>query len=165
MKVEQILRECGFETPKHMTVSETGEVMGVRYSDRTKGIYNRGARQGETDHEGIWGAAPGETAAKTVYGHPVIAVDVPKQRQDGSPVTVGDAILSLLDFYEQDSWYGFGGLHDCKETENSWQFRLYAGVPGSPANFAVLGPQEGEPVIYHRIPWIPDNIVESPRWM
>lgn len=161
MKVEAVLRACGFETPK-----ERAEADGdFKYSGRTEGIYNEGVRRGDTDHQGISGAAPGETAKKTVYGQPVVAVEIPKQRQDKSTTTAADAILSLLDFYGENPWYSFGGIHGYKESENGWQFYLYAGAEGNPADFVVPGGTDEEHVIYHRITWIPENRQESPRWI
>ncbi len=164
MKVEEALRECGYDTPKRAKTAEGGTGQ-TEYSGRDEGIYDNGVRQGETDREGISGAVPGGPAKKTVYGHPIITVELPKQRQDGSPATAGDAILSLIDYYGQHPWYSFGGIHGCEETDHTWQFHLYAGVKGSPANFAVPGTAQGEAVIFHRIPWIPDDGAKSPRWI
>ena len=161
MKVEAVLRACGFETPRQ-TDRESGQ---EEYSGRTKGVYDCGIRQGEPDYLGISGADAGSPAVKTVYGHPVADVEIPRLRPDGSLVTVGDAILSLLDFYGENPWYGFGGIHGYEETQDGWRFRLYAGAAGNPADFVVAGRTQQDHVIYHRIPWIPDTKEESPRWM
>jgi len=166
MKVEAALRGCGYETPeKRDTPSGSGGSGNIEYSGRTKGIYSEGVRQGEPDNQGISGVVPGMAASKTVYGQPTIMVEIPKQRQDGSQTTVADAVLSLVDFYKENPWYGFGGIHGYKETDNGWQFCLYAGVKGNPADFVVPGKTEDEHIIYHRIPWVPENRAESPRWI
>ncbi len=151
MKVEQALRACGYQTP--------------RYSTETKGVYDRGVRQGETDHKGLSGVLPGEPASKTVYGYPVIKVEIPKKTGDNRPVTVMEAILTLLDFYRENPWYSFGGIDSYRESESNWQFSLYAGVAGNPANYIVLTDSEEESMIYHRLPWLPDDGDESPRWI
>ena len=164
MKVEEALRECGYDTPKRAGTAEDGTGR-IEYSGSDEGIYHNGVRQGETDQEGISGAVPGGPAKRTVYGHPVITVELPKQRQDGSPATAGDAVLSLIDFYGQHPWYSFGGIHGCEEADHTWKFHLYAGVKGSPANFAAPGTAQEETVIFHRIPWIPDDGAKSPRWI
>lgn len=163
MKTEAALRGCGFETPKR--IKAAGNSKTIEYSGRTEGIFSEGVRQGEPDYLGISGAAPGETAEKTVYGQPVIAIEIPKQKQDGSLVTVADAVLSIVDFYGGNPWYSFGGIHDYEETDKGWQFRLYAGVKGNPADFVVPGRTQKEHTIYHRIPWVPDISTESPRWV
>lgn len=164
MKTEAALRGCGFETPKRIKAENNG-TGNIEYSGRTEGIFNEGVRQGEPDYQGISGAAPGEAAEKNVYGQPVIAIEIPKQKQDGSPVTIADAVLSIVDFYGENPWYSFGGIHDYKETDKGWQFRLYAGVKGNPGDFVVLGKAQKEHTIYHRIPWTPNISGESPRWV
>ncbi len=151
MKTELALRNCGYDTP------------GI--STRTEGVYNRGVREGEPDHQGISGVRPGEPASQTVYGYPVVRAELPKKNEDGSHVTVEEAIVALVNFYGESPWYSFGGIHGYEETRDSWEFLLYAGVTGNPDNYIVLTDSEEESIIYHRIPWIPYDQEKSPRWV
>lgn len=154
MKTEEILRACGLETP-----------WKVRYSDRTEGIYDRGIRQGEPDYEGISGAVPGDAAAKTRYGNPILTIEIPKTTAEGERITAGEAIRALVGFYAENPWYGFGGIHGYKEKRNRWQFVIYAGMDGNPPNVAVPGRTERDHMIFRRIPWLPDDRQKSPRWI
>ncbi len=176
MKVEMALRANEFETPKkrekdqdsNEETSQTesdNETSWSEYSNMIEGVYNRGVRQGEIDYEGLSGVTPGSPATDTIYGHPIVSVEISKIRQDGNPVTVGDAIVSLVDFYGENPWYSFGGIDGYKETEDSWQFQLYAGVIGSPEDFIVLEKKEEDSTIFHRIPWIPEDKKNCPRWI
>lgn len=151
MKVEKALRACGYETP--------------RYSTAAKGVYNRGVRKGESDEQGLSGVNPGEPASETVYGYPVLKIEIPKKRENDQWVTVEEAVLTLLDFYGENPWYSFGGIDGYKERGDNWQFSLYAGVKGNPENYIVLTACEEENTIYHRLPWVPDDTEQCPRWV
>lgn len=151
MQVETALRDCGYETPG--------------YSTETEGSYNRGVRQGEPDEEGLSGVRPGEAAAETVYGYPVVKVELRGTKENGAKVTVEEAIVTLLEFYEEHPWYGYGGIDGYEKSERGWMISLYAGVVGNPDNYIVLADREEESVIYHRLPWIPKKDTDSPRWV
>ncbi|MCI8517881.1 MAG: hypothetical protein HFG75_13615 [Hungatella sp.] len=158
-KTERALRANGYRTP-----SKAGEG-GNQYSDQSGGVYDRGVREGETDREGLSGVRPGEEAVKTVYGYPVVNVEVKKNKSDGTPLTMEEMILSLLDFYARHPWYSFGGVDGYEETADGWRMQMYAGVVGNPDNYIVLAEQEEESTIFHRLPWVPSDSRKSPRWV
>ena len=53
------------------------------------------------------------------------------------PVTTGDVLASLLDFYNTNSMYSYGGIDSIEETADSFVFTVYAGRYGNPSDFFV----------------------------
>lgn len=92
-KVERALRASKKNTPKLYVDGKTD------YSSIYVGIYDAGVREGEKDIYGVSGLTPGEPAVKTVYGSPVLTLEIPKTDGAGVPLKTGDMILSVLDFY------------------------------------------------------------------
>ena len=143
-KAEKALRENGKSTPWQKTSD------GYEYSDVHAGVYDSGVWEGDIDVRGLSGVAPGNPAVRTVYGSPVNRISIAKRKEDQSPLTVGDAIVSVLDYYNQNAFYSFGGIHAVEDTGERYVFSLYAGVSGNPENFMVLGSDPvSDSVIYH----------------
>lgn len=167
-KTERALRANGRRTPKKQSNGKT------IYSSIHAGIYDQGVRKGEPDETGLSGVAPGELAAATVYGAPLVTLEIPALREDGSPVSTGDFILTVLDYYNSNSFYGFGGIHEISvETGGAdgagdiWNVAVYASCPGGTGDFFVPGNDAagGDGTIFHRIPYLPDDSGESPRYV
>lgn len=159
-KVERALRASKKNTPKLYVDGKTD------YSSIYVGIYDAGVREGEKDIYGVSGVTPGEPAVKTVYGSPVLTLEIPKTDGAGVPLKTGDMILSVLDFYNTNAHYNFGGIHSLEETADSYLVTVYAGCIGNPANYIVLGSDlVDDSVIYHRVSYLPDETAESPRYL
>lgn len=109
---------------KH-TPKQTGE-KGPVYSGITQGIFDADA--------------------------PITLLELPKTDADGIPWKTGDVLLSVLDFYNTNSFYSFGGIHELQETADAYLVTLYTGCMGNPDNYMVQGSDpESDSVIYHRI--------------
>ena len=158
-KAERVLRRHAKTTPR---IPGAG---GNAYSSIYTGVFDRGVREGERDVYGVSGVTPGEKAEKTVYGSPVQTIAVPKTK-DGISMTVGDAITSILDFYQTHPYISYGGLDAVHEYSDSFEFTVYAGILGIPENFMVLGSDpEKDSLIFHRAEWLPDNMEMCPRYV
>lgn len=165
MKLEESLRANGYRTPFGEYTDENG-IRKHGYSGRYAGVFDRGVREGEADAYGVSGVTPGDPAAETVYGSPVLKLDLPKIKNDGTPLSVGDAILSMLDFYSEHGFYNYGGIEALEETDTSYIMSLYAGIYGNPRNFLVSAGDNGtESVIYHAASYVPDDTTDCPRWV
>lgn len=159
-KLERALRVNGKRTP-HITSED-----GVDYSSIYVGIYDTGVREGENDPWGVAGGEPGSVANRTVYGSPVIELTVNKTDSTGTPVTVGDILATLLDFYNTNGIYNYGGLDALWEEESGFRVTVYASRVGNPAGFFVpdsVGSDEG--VAYKRVEYLPDDGNQSPRYI
>lgn len=158
-KTENALRRNGKSTPKKCLSDG-----GYGYSGIDAGIFDGGVRAGEPDFNSYSGVAPGRPAAYTVYGSPVLEISIQKVKADGTVLTVGDAILSILDYYNSHPYYSFGGIDAVEETAGGFIFTIYAGVSGNPDNFMVLGSDpEKDSIIYHAVKYIPDDDSLPPR--
>lgn len=158
-KVERILRKHGKATPKRR--EEGGK---ISYSDIRRGIFDRGVRKGEPDQEGISGVKPGEPASDTVYGMPVKTLVMDVEKEDGSFLTVEDAVLSVLDYYNSHPYYSYGGIDAVKKKNGKMLFTIYAGISGNPKYFMVLGTDpEEDSIIFQAVPWLPPDESRSPR--
>lgn len=163
-KVERALRANGKHTPYAFVNGK------IAYSSIHGGIYNEGVRKGERDETGISGVRPGELAADTVYGAPLITLEIPVENEDGSQLSTGDLILTILDYYNSSSFLSYGGIHAVSREEGdgapgSYHVTVYASCNGNPRDFAVLGGSEKGGRIYHRVPYLPDDSLESPRYI
>lgn len=159
-KLERALRANGKNTPR------AGVSGGYDYSSIDTGIYDEGIREGEADIYGISGVEPGQPAAKTMYGAPVITMELSKTDIGGGPIKTGDVLISILDFYNTQSFYSYGGIHAVEENAEKYLITVYAGVLGNPANFQVqINSSEAERVIYHRVPYVPEDEADHPRYM
>lgn len=158
-KIEKALRVNAKGTPKTT-------VGGVGYSSIYAGIYDEGVKVGEPDPEGVSGVTPGELAGRTVYGSPVITIELDKLDDYGQPIKVGDVIASVLDFYNTYAFYSYGGVHGIEDSGTRYHITLYASVYGNPSNFFVMGTDEvTDSSVYHRAEYFPDEAGESPRFV
>ena len=158
-KVEKALRRNGKTTPRSRL--ENG---GYDYSNIYAGVFDSGVREGEPDNYGLSGVKPGEPAAYTVYGSPVQVLKIDKEKEDGSALTVGDAILSVLDYYNSHPYYSYGGIDAVEEDGGQFLFTIYASVDGNPDNFMALGSDaETDSIIFHAVNVLPDDAAEPPR--
>ncbi len=159
-KVEAALRRNGKSTPRSKT---SGKYEG---SSVYAGVFDFGVREGDPDVSGLSGVNPGEPAAYTVYGSPVKKLVLKKQKEDGTALTAGDAILSVLDYYNQNPYYSYGGVDRVEDAGDRFVFTVYAGVSGNPADFMVLGSDPvKDSVIYHAVPYLPEDEKEPPRYV
>lgn len=158
-KVEAILRKNGKLTPKSVIRSGHND-----YSSIYAGVFDSGVRKGDKDMYGLSGVTPGNPAAYTVYGSPIQKVSVVRKREDGTTLTVGDAILTILNQYEDNPYYSFGGIDGVEEIGGDFVFTVYEGISGNPDNFMVLGSDpKMDSIIYHGIKYIPKTALEAPR--
>lgn len=156
-KTEAALRRNRKATPGRK------EAEGILYSSLEEGIFDRGIR---ADAEEQTGKTAGEDGGGTIFGAPVQEIEVKKNGVGGGPITAGEAVVAILDFYNQNPFYSYGGVDGWRETQDSYVFLVYASVAGNPENFMVLGSDpETDSVIYHRVSWIPERTSESPRYI
>ena len=158
-KAERVLRRHGKATPR------TPGAAGNAYSSIYTAVFDRGVREGERDVYGVSGVRPGEKAEKTVYGSPIQTIALSKTK-DGTSITVGDAITSVLDFYHTHPYLSYGGLDAVRESSDEFEFTVYAGISGIPENFMVLGSDpEKDSLIFHRAEWLPEDPAQCPRYI
>lgn len=166
-KTERALRANGKRTPHVINGKKT------IYSGLNAGIYENGVRKGEMDETGISGVSPGEPASVTVYGAPLVSLEVPVFHEDGSPLSTGDFILTILDYYNSNCFYNFGGIHEVSVRAGAdgkgecYDVKVYAFCYGGPGDFIVRGngAEDGDGIIFHRILYLPDDSGESPRYL
>ena len=160
-KTESALRRNGKSTPRSPLSGG-----GYDYSSIYVGVFDSGVREGERDQYGLSGVTPGSPAAYTVYGSPIQKVAIAKQKPDGASLTVGDAILSILNYYDRNPFYSYGGIDAVEDSGNDFIFSVYASVSGNPENFMVLGSDpETDSIIYHLVPYIPADSSLPPRYI
>ena len=160
-KTESALRRNGKSTPRSPLSGG-----GYDYSSIYVGVFDSGVREGERDQYGLSGVTPGSPAAYTVYGSPIQKVAIAKQKPDGASLTVGDAILSTLNYYDNNPFYSYGGIDAVEASGFDYIFTVYAGVVGKPENFMVLGSDpETDSIIYHLVPYIPADSSLPPRYI
>ena len=158
-KVEKALRRNGKSTPR-------SRLKGGRYgySSIREGVFDRGVREGETDSFGLSGVEPGNPAAYTVYGSPVQTLLIEKMKEDGTALTVGDAILSVLDYYDSHPYYSYGGIDAVEEEREHYRFTVYASVDGNPDHFMVLGSDAvTDSIICRAVDYLPADTSRPPR--
>lgn len=161
-KLEAALRQNGKMTPatRHPGISS------YEYSTITSGVYDRGLREGDPDYQGITGVPPGDPAAYPVYGSPVQTVELPKTDEGGLPVTIGGAILSLADYYNTNACYIYGGIDAMEETQDGFRFILYTGVGKLTQTYMAVGSDPvNDSIVYHAVPYIPQDASKCPRWI
>ena len=77
---------------------------------------------------------------------------------------MGDAILSVLDYYNSHPYYSYGGIDAVEEDGGQFLFTIYASVDGNPDNFMALGSDaETDSIIFHAVNVLPDDAAEPPR--
>ena len=158
-KVERALRANGKNTPK---TTSSGK---HEYSNVFVGVYDAGVQKGQPDIYNQTGVGQGNPAAYTVYGSPVMEVQIPKFR-GGKAITIAEAITSLADYYNTHAYYSYGGLDSVREDGDNYVFTVYASVNGVPSDFIVIGSDEvDDSIIFHRTSYVPEVKSESPRYV
>lgn len=158
-KAEKALRSSGKNTPKI-------KYNGTGYSSIYAGVFDAGVREGDIDAYGVSGVAPGSPASRTVYGSPIVTLQINKLDSQDNPIKVGDAILSVLDFYNTNSFYNYGGVHSIEEDSDAYYITVYASQYGNPKTFFASGSDpETDSIIYNRVEYLPDDTDESPRYI
>ena len=154
IKVEAALRRNGKATPSLKSGGTT------RYSDMTGPVYDGGVREGEAGIYGLSGVTPGQPAAYTVYGSPVQTLSIEKT----AGMTVEQLIRSILDYYNTNSYLSYGGIDSMTDVGDRYLVTVYAGIAGKPDDFMVTT-QDGETILYHGVPYIPDDTSLPPRFI
>lgn len=118
-EVEEILNRNGYDTPR----MADGTISTAEHS-----VYSVGVRKGDIDEYGMTTEA-GEPAEKTVYGAAVQSVEVmcPEQEE----LTVGDILVEILTWYQENPQWSFGGIHSVRREMDRYEMILYAGVSTS----------------------------------
>lgn len=100
-------------------------------------------------------AKAGETADG--YALPIQKLYLPKEKEDGTPLTIADAIVQILSFYDSHPYYSCGGMESAEEEGTQFAVTLTASVSGHPEYFMVPGENEEDSLIFHRIVWTPED--------
>ncbi len=143
-KLELILRANGKATPKQ----GSGTGAGVRYTTLEHPVYDMGYQSGK----------------EISFGSPVVTLQIPRCQENGEAVTVGELLASLLDYYQENAYYSYGGLDGIQEMEDTWEIAVYAGRAGSPECFYVPEKGERSAAFYLRVPYVPGDASETPRY-
>ena len=146
-KLEKALRTAGMTTPK-TTYKDNGTTKTM-YSEVEYPIYSRGVREGEYDEYGVSGVTPGSNASKTVYGPQIVSIELNKTNSSGNPITNGDMIYNLIQYYMDHPYWAFGGIDRIEESADAYTIYIYAACPLNPDGFAVAGTDfETDTIIY-----------------
>ncbi len=81
---------------------------------------------------------------------PIQVLEIGKTSEAGDPVTCGDLLATILDFYHTNDFYDFGGLEGVEEYPGHYRVSVYAGRYGNPADFFVADASGGG-WFYHRV--------------
>ncbi len=79
-------------------------------------------------------------------GAPLMTITI---KPSGEEITNVAVIMEILNFYEKNPWYYFGGIHNIEREGEGYLIQLYAGIPGYPENYSVT--TEIGTVIFHRM--------------
>lgn len=143
-KLELILRANGKGTPQKG--SSTGE--GTRYTTMERPVYDTGYRNG----------------ADLSFGSPTVILKIPLITDTGDKITTGELLASLLDYYQENAYYTYGGLDRIREGEDAWEATVYAGRVGNPECFYVPENGQKQGAFYLRIPYIALEADKMPRY-
>ena len=160
-KLEEALRTSGMQSPK-TSYDQSGAKKTV-YSQINYPIYMRGIRKGETDTFGISGVKPGEPASKTVYGANTIPIELTKTNSAGNPITAGDMIYNLLQYYMDHPYWSYGGVDRIENTGDTYTVYIYASNPLYTDGFVAAGTDfENDSVVYKAVQWNPTDTTLAP---
>lgn len=143
-KLELILRAHGKGTPRQ----SSGAGAGVRYTTLEHPVYDTGYQSGN----------------EISFGAPAVTLQIPRVQESGAEVTVGEVLASLLDYYQSNAYYSYGGLDEIRELEDAWEIVLYAGRVGSPECFYVPENGQRSAAFCLRVPYVPENASGFPRY-
>lgn len=159
-KMEAALRTAGITTPN--STYRSGGTTIKAYSELDMPYYSRGIREGEVDRYGVSGVAPGAVATKTVYGPQIIKIEVSKTNSLGNPITNGDMIYNLLQYYMDNPYWNFGGIEDITEDGDHYNVYIYAHNTMYNTSFAVLGESDEDTIIFRKIEFNPNDLSFEP---
>lgn len=55
------------------------------------------------------------------FGAPAVTLQIPRVQEKWGEVTVGEVLASLLDYYQSNAYYSYGGLDEIRELEDAWK--------------------------------------------
>lgn len=154
--LEKGLRKSKFNTP---IAKSDGKII---YSTKNLPVYSKGVKKGNIDSFGLTGPIGG-TAKRTVYGEGLVAVKIPKIKNDGKHVTIRDVVKTLYDFYKENPIYTFGGIDDYRETRNNYVIELYVG--NKIGHDGYVATVDDEDIIVRAIPWVPADKNNLPKYV
>ena len=155
-KLEEALRTAKISTPKGTN--------GGTYSTIDVPVYSRGIRKGDVDRYGVSGVNPGEIAKTTAYGPQIVKLTFAKTNSLGQPITNGDLVYNILQYYMDHSYYNFGGIDKIEENGNSYDVYIYAYNTLVGGSF-VTSTNEDDAIIYKRIEFVPDDTSFEPYYV
>lgn len=142
-KLELILRAHGKGTPK-----QTSDA-GSRYTTLEQPVYDTGFASG----------------SQVQYGAPVITLRIARQKENGEEASAGEILAALLDYYQENAYYSYGGVDRIEETEDTFLITLYAGRVGNPESFYVPERGDRSAAFYLRVPFVPQEHSGAPRYV
>lgn len=142
-KLERILRAHGKGTPRRVSDG------GSRYTTLNDPVYDTGFQSG----------------TQISYGAPVVTLQIPRIQENRELLTTGDLLAALLDYYQTNSQYSYGGLDQIQEEETYWLVRVYAGRTGNPECFFATETDTQPAAFYRRTVYVPDDPEEPPRYL
>lgn len=159
-KLEAALRTAGITTP-NVRYTVNGSTSKA-YSEQEMPYYSRGIRKGEIDVYGVSGVPEGEVATKTVYGPQIINIEVSKTNDLGNPISNGDMLYNLLQYYMDHPYWNFGGIDRIEDDGDHYNVYIYAHNSLISTSFGVLGTNKEDTVIYRRLEFDPNDTSFEP---
>ncbi|MDD3252935.1 MAG: SpaA isopeptide-forming pilin-related protein [Lachnospiraceae bacterium] len=101
-------------------------------------------------------------------GYPIVTLQVEKQDAAGVSLTVGDLLATILDYYNTNDFYNYGGLERIEEEARAYGVTIYAGRLSNPPDFFVpdqSGSDADAGVIYHRVEYLPEDSGKASRYL
>ncbi len=131
-EVERVLYQNGYDVP--MTANGT-------ISKKEALVFSEGVVRGETDYLGMTTTA-GSPAIKTVYGAALQEVTISGIY---SNTTVESLFYAILSWYQENPYWGFGGIHRIEMKDGFCMVTVYADVPvNSGKNFFTVKKESGK---------------------
>ena len=143
-KLERILRANGKGTPRQGSSTSAG----TRYTTLEDPVYDTGYRDGK----------------EISFGSPIVTLKIPYVTEQGEEVTTGEVLAALLDYYQENAYYSYGGLDGIREKDDGWEVSVYAGRVENPECFYVPENEKKPAAFYLRISYVPDETTEMPRY-
>ncbi len=143
-KLELILRANGKGTPKQ----DRGTDEKAHYTTLEQPVYDTGYRNGDT----------------ISFGSPIMTLKIPGITDAGEEITAGELMAAVLDFYQENAFYSYGGLDEICKEDDEWNVSVYAGRMGNPECFYVPEYENGQAAFYLRVPYVPQDTAEMPRY-
>ncbi len=142
-KLERILRAHGKGTPRRVSDGSS------RYTTLEDPAYDTGFHNG----------------TQIRYGAPVITLQIPQRQENRELLTAGDLLAALLNYYQENSQYSYGGIDRIREEKDFWSVDVYAGRTGNPECFFAPETDTQPAAFYRRTAYVPDDPAEPPRYL